>query len=189
MPGQGGRTMKRNDVKKLVRGLLGHARRNPIKRDDRGKSARQRAFGYFVKGFGPSQTSCFLPISARTARRYYHDWKKLPPEFQKNYEALKRSKRDPEFKKEIVKFLAEYLEVSKVEIEERLQKPWGLKQLAMGIMPDPGLEWRQHTLEGRLKAALKIVIIIEHSGKSPEKILEILERLMYGDENINPGKD
>jgi len=72
---------------------LAKKRKHPIKRDDRGRSARQRAFKAFKGGSTPAQVATMVPISVRTARRYYADWKKLPQNLEMRYRILKAAYR------------------------------------------------------------------------------------------------
>ena len=55
---------------------------------------------------------------------------------------------------------------------ERLEKPWGLKQLLMGKWPDHRQEREQSEAELRLRAALRFTDFMETGGVPPEKILD-----------------
>lgn len=60
---------------------------------------------------------------------------------------------------------------------ERLEKPWGLKQLLMGKWPDHRQEREQSEAELRLRAALRFIDFMETGGVPPEKILDQLLKM------------
>jgi hypothetical protein len=71
------------------------------------------------------------------------------------------------------------------EVVERLQKPWGLKQLMMGRWPNRRLERIYSEQEARLADAFKVLYFIEHTEMSPREIMDwivvILERFRSHD--------
>jgi hypothetical protein len=62
--------------------LFGRSGRYSIKRDEYGRSARQRAFNAFDDGKWPAEVAKLVGISQRTARRYFADWKKIRQSLQ-----------------------------------------------------------------------------------------------------------
>lgn len=64
-------------------------RKYPIKRDSYGRSARQRAFAAFENGKTPAEVAVMVPISVRTARRYFADWQKLPHNLELHYRMIR----------------------------------------------------------------------------------------------------
>lgn len=170
-----GRKMFKIPVIKLRR----KTRKYPIKRDSYGRSARQRAFDAFENGKTAAEVAVMVPISARTARRYFADWKKkLPGNLEVRYrlaKAVRKSSR--EFSEETIESLGAHLGMSEEEVAERLQKPWGLKQLLMGRWPNRRQERAQSEAEVRLRAALNLINLLESGGVPPETILEQLLRM------------
>jgi len=154
------------------------SRKYPVKRDQYGRSARQRAFDAFDRGMRPAEVSQRVGISPRTACRYFADWKKLPKNLDRRYRVAKAvHKGAHEFSEQTIKSLAGELGMSEEEAIERLQKPWGLKQLLMGKWPNYAREKRQSKHESRLQAALKLIRLYEVAGVPPERIIEELDRL------------
>lgn len=149
------------------------SRKYPIKRDVPGRSARNRAFQASDDGKRPSEASEIVGISPRTACRYFADWKKLPQNLEFNYRMIRTIRKiNREFSKETIELLSASLEMSEEEVKKRLEKPWGLKRLIMGKWPDHRHEREQSQAELRLRAALRVISLIESRGVPPEKILD-----------------
>ncbi len=135
-------------------------RKYPIKKDENGLSARQRAFNLFGKGHRPAQVSKMIPISLRTACRYYEDFKKLYHRVP--YTTIRKWMREsPEFSDKVITILADSLKMSKEEVICRAQRPWGLMEALKGRWPDYGLERERSVIEDRLLAALEIIKLVE----------------------------
>jgi len=159
----------------LFHKLRGKRRKHPIKRDETGKSARRRAFEAFDQGLRPARIAQLVPISPRTAYRYFADWKRLPKNLETRYRVAKAMlKNDTGFSQGVIAVLAEALGMSAEEVVERLQKPWGLKQLIMGRWPNRAKEMRQSEEEARLDAALTLIFFVEHSEMPPQEIVDWL---------------
>ena len=70
-----------NAVMKRLRKVMKRKRRKyPIRRDESGRSARQRCFLGFRKVMTLAQAARDAGVTSRTARRYYADFKKSPEE-------------------------------------------------------------------------------------------------------------
>ena len=148
-------------------------RKYPIKRDESGRSARRRAFELFDNGMRPAEVVRRVDISLQTAYRYFHDWKKVGGNLERQYQlARKIVKRPAGFSAKAISTLAEALGMAEEEVIERLQKPWGLKQLLMGGWPNPRLERLYSEQEELLAHAIKVVYFIEHAEISPGEITE-----------------
>lgn len=157
------------------------SRKYQIKRDEYGRSARQRAFDDFDDGKRPAKVALMVGISFRTACRYFADWKRQPKNLQMRYRIAKAVlKNDREFREKTVKSLAANLGMSKAEVAMRLQRPWGLKQLLLGKWPNYLREEIRNRAESRLEVALNIVRFVEHSGMTPEEIKTVLSKLIKG---------
>jgi len=155
------------------------SRKYPIKRDEYGRSARQRAFDTFDLGKRPAEVSHLVGIGLRTVCRYFADWKKQPKDLELRYRIAKTAvKIDSEFSEQTIKVLATGLGMSEEEVVMRLQKPWGLKQLLMGKWPNYGRERVQSEQESRLCAALNLVNYIEFYGMPPKEIKKEIDKLI-----------
>ncbi len=153
-------------------------RKYPIKRDEFGQSARQRCFDTFDSGKRPAEASRLVDVSLRTARRYYADWKKLPNNMELRYHIAKSLRKNSEFRKDMIEIIANSLRMSEEEVEKRLQKPWGMKQLLMGKWPDYLDEEQQRQFEARLGAALRLVRFAENTRKEPEKVEQLVSKVI-----------
>ena len=163
----------------LATKLKKKARKYPIRRDMYGKSARQCAFDYFDVGKKPAEVSSLVGISPRTARRYFADWKKLPKNLELRYHTAKTMlKSNNQFSDKVVQTIASSLGMSEEEAIMRLEKPWGLKQLLTGKWPNYRRERMQSRQEARLVAALKLVVLVEHSGLTPKEVEALFDKLI-----------
>jgi len=153
-------------------------RDHPIKRDENGLSARQRAFNLFSEGYRPAKVCKMLPISLRTACRYFEDFKKL--HHRVSYSAIRKwMKEHPEFSEAVIDMLATSLEMPREEVIDRIQKPWGLLRAMKGEWPDYRLERQRTGLEERLLAALEVIQFADRFGhKEPRLVVETLKELM-----------
>ena len=158
--------------------LRKRSRKYPIKKDEYGRSARQRAFEAFQCGKRPGEVVRMVGVSPRTAYRYFADWKTLPRNLELRYRMMKAVRNsNREFSEETIESLGNYLEMSAEEVNERLEKPWGLKQLLMGKWPDHRREREQSEAELRLRAALSIINLLQSGGVPPAKILDQLLKM------------
>ena len=100
------------------------SRKYPIKRDEYGTSARQRAFEAFDQGKRPAEVALMVGISLRTACRYFSDWKKLPKNSELLYRIAKAGlKNELGFPEHVITTLAAKLGLSEEEVRVLLQKP------------------------------------------------------------------
>jgi len=162
----------------LIRRITGK-RKYPIIRDEYGLSARKLAFKAFDLGKGPAEVSFELPISRRTAYRYFADWKKQKPNLDFSYRSLKaKLKKDRQFSEQLIISLSNPLGMSREEVILRFQKPWGIKQLIMGNWPDYAREKVHSKQEARLGAALHMINLFEQLGVTPDEFKAAFERLL-----------
>jgi len=68
--------------------------------------------------------------------------------------------------------------MSEEEVTERLQKPWGLKQLLMGKWPNYTHTGCQSEAESRTETALWLINYIERGGLSPDVVKGTIKRIM-----------
>ena len=153
-------------------------RKYPIKRDEKGGSARQRAFELFGAGERPSQVCKIIPISLRTACRYFEDFKKL--HHRVPYGTIRQWLREnPELSEKVIAILADSLGMSREEVFARTEKPWGLLQAAKGKWPNYRLERQRTEIEERLLAALEVVKFCEVFGhKDPKFVSDTLMKFI-----------
>jgi hypothetical protein len=155
-------------------------RRHPIKRDASGLSARESAFRLFTEGKRPAQVAKVLPISSRTACRYFEDFKKQHHNVP--YSSIRKwMKESPEFSDRVIAVLANSLDMSTEEVVIRMQHSWGLLRAMKGEWPDYRLERQQTEIEDRLLAALEIVNFADRVGSTnPQLVRKTLRELMTG---------
>ena len=152
-------------------------RRHPIKRDRNSRSARQRAFDFFWGGYRPAQVCKMLPISLRTACRYFQDFKKL--HHRVPYSTIRKwVRQSPEISNKVIAILATSLEMTPEEVITRMQRPWGLLEAMRGRWPDYGLERERTEIEERLLAALEIVKFADIFGHDPLMVRQTLKQLI-----------
>jgi len=155
-------------------------RRHPIQRDVNGRSSRALSFALFQSGLRPAQACKVLPISMRTACRYYEDFKKRHHKL--SYSTIRKWMKDsPEFSDKVMALLATSLEMSPEEVVTRMQYSWGLLQAMKGEWPNYRLEKQRTEIEDRLLAALEIVNFADKVGHTdPQLVKKTLRQLMVG---------
>jgi len=153
-------------------------RRYPLKKDENGRSARQRAFDLFGAGQRPAQVCKTIPISLRTACRYFQDYKRIHHKIP--YATIRKWVREnPEFSDKVIAMLATSLEMDPEEVLTRMAKPWGLLGALKGRWPNYGLERERSEIESRLMAGLDVVKFAEIFGqKNPEFVRETLMEII-----------
>jgi hypothetical protein len=165
--------------------LFRKSRRYPIKRDEYGRSARQRAFNAFDDGKRPAEVAKLVEISTKTACRYFADWKKIPKNYNQRYTLFKAIKNDTELSEKIIDEISKYLGISRNEVIERLHKPWAIKQYLMGEWPNPAKEKRQSPQEQRLEAALGHIKLFEISKTPPKQIIQAIDIVIKQEKEKN----
>jgi hypothetical protein len=105
--------------------------KNRAIRDEDGNSLRASAFKLFDRGETWQAAAEYLEAKPETVRRYYHDWLKLPPEFEQAYKHLRILMKNPESKNRIVNMISEALKMNRLKVEEIFRRPWGLKTLML----------------------------------------------------------
>ena len=163
-----------------VRAATGRRRRRyPIRRDERGRSARRRAFDLFDLNRTSAEAAREIGISLRTAYRYRSDWNGLQKNLETKYWLVRKTyQRKQGFSDEMVKKLSEYFGWSEEEVIVRLEKPWGIKQLVMGKWEQARGREVQSQMEARLDAGLRLVGVIERRGVKSTEIPELFVGLV-----------
>jgi hypothetical protein len=148
-------------------------RKYPIKRDEFGRSARQRAFELFDQGMRPTEVARMMDVKPKTLYRYFQDWKKQGANLEGRCQVVRKIVRGSEgFSPKAIGIVAEASGMAEEEVIERLQKPWGLKQLVMGRWPNRRMEKMYSEQEARLAAALEVIYFIEHTETLPREIAD-----------------
>ncbi len=161
------------------------SRKYPIKYDEYGRSARERAFELFIQGYQPSQIfkQGLLPVTRETLYRYFEDWKKL--RHQVPYSILRKyMKKNPDFSEKWIETVSNYLGVTKGAVILRMQEPWGIMDICRGKLPDNKFEGNKSKVENRLEAALGLVFWGERlHGNPPEQIKDLITQIVGLEDN------
>lgn len=149
-------------------------RRYPVKRDEQGRSARQRAFVLFDQGCTPAGVAAQVEISARTARRYHADWKKRPHDYPIRYTLMKMALRDQHLRLSMAQAVASDLKLPVRTVLPYLSRPWAAKQLLTGEWRNWAAEERERRERLRLQAATEVIEMYEREGVPLEIICSAL---------------
>jgi hypothetical protein len=101
---------------------------NQAIRDDQGRSLRKQSFEWFEEGDDWQQTA----KKPATIRRYYHQWSRLPENFDLRYAAMKKYIRDPIRRIRFMEETASILHISTSAVDQVLKRPWGLRSIMLG---------------------------------------------------------
>jgi hypothetical protein len=156
------------------------SRKYPIKRNEEGRSLRARSFELFEKGKRPAEVARGLKTKETTVFRYFCDWKRLGPNFEKQYVYAKSlfMKTAPDRAKNIELF-AKACGISKEEFEAILSRPHGLRRFLNGQFYFPVNTDTDHKLHIALELAM---LISDHLTKRGGKFVDIyfaLKRYMH----------
>jgi hypothetical protein len=156
-------------------------RKNPIQRDAQGKSLRARCFARFTEGQRPAEVASALNVKPLTVLRYFRDWQRRDPLFDREYAFVKAlfKKSAPERDANIEKF-ATLLGITREQLEDILSQPHGLKRLLTGRLYFPV----QAEADRKYHVALMLgVLISEHLVNKRGKFVDVylsLVNLMNG---------
>ncbi|MFC1953066.1 hypothetical protein ACFLWR_02925 [Chloroflexota bacterium] len=165
-------------------------RKHPIRRDSQGKSLRARCFEQFYEGKRPVEVATELGMKKSTSIRYFQDWKRLDPDFKKQYSFVKGLlKKTAPDRESTLEMLAGVFGISKEELETILIKPHGLRQLLTGKIVLPG----QPNAEYKSKVSLKLALLISNhlvkNGGKFEDVRFAFERLMKKNQEYRNERD
>jgi hypothetical protein len=120
-----------------------------------------------------------LGMKNSTAFRYFQQWKKVGPNFEREYNFFKEALKTPSPGQDrLLELTARTCGISKEELESLLTQPHGLKQLLTGKFPVPANEERYHKLQVALELGLCISNhLVEERGKY-EDVLYAFDRFM-----------
>ena len=133
------------------------SRKYPIKRDREGRSLRARCFELFEQGKRPVEVVAMLKMEDSTVCRYFRDWKRLGPNFERQYAYVRSlfSKKAPDRNKNIELF-AGACGISKGEFEAILSQPYGLRRFLIGKFYFP----LQADVDHKQHIALELAILM-----------------------------
>lgn len=164
--------------------LFGGKRQYPILRDESGRTLRQRAFALFDNGHKYREVTTMLPITLKTARRYYFAWKREGPNLGSTVRATKVAmKANPDLKRQMAEAIAEELHCPVADILAEMEQPWGYRRAAMGYWGDKIAAEHRRTRLGTVRAAARIVYLTVDSGVSIDDVLKALAGLKPPDNN------
>jgi hypothetical protein len=154
-------------------------RKYPIKRDEEGWSLRARCFGRFEQGQRPAEVAEELKMELPTVCRYFRDWQRLGPGFDKKYAFVKGlfQKTAPDRDKNIEQY-ARLLRISKEQFEEMLSRPHGLKSFLAGRLSFPIQADAAHKMSVAFELAILISDHLLNKGGKYEDVYSALRRYM-----------
>lgn len=112
--------------------LLGlkKGRMYPIKRDRDGKSLRRRCFEEFDSGIRPVTVTAELKTNKKTVFRYFRQWKKIGPNFERQLTYIKGLlDKDSPDRDRMLEFFADTCGITIDEFREILSTPHGLRRV------------------------------------------------------------
>jgi Sec-independent protein translocase protein TatA len=140
-------------------------RKYPIKRDNEGLSLRARCFELFEQGKRPAEVTEELKMEVTTVRRYFRDWKRLGPNFERKYAYVKSLfiKDAPDRDKNMELF-SNTCGISKEQFEISLSQPHGLRRLLTGKYHFPAHADADHKRHIALELAILITDFLFKKG-------------------------
>ncbi|MFC2015246.1 hypothetical protein ACFLUP_04580, partial [Chloroflexota bacterium] len=106
------------------------SRKFPIQYDDRGQSLRTRCFRRFDEGERPVEVARELKMKESTAKRYFQDWKKLGPDFERRHSYVQGLlKRTSPNRSSSLEMFSRAWGIQTKELETILARPNGLRRL------------------------------------------------------------
>jgi len=131
----------------------------------------------FDEGERPAEVTKLLEMKDSTAKRYFQQWKKLGPNFERKYAYTKSlfEQSAPDRERNLELF-ARACGITKEELEAILVKPHGLRQLMTGKLYFPG----HAETDAKLNISLELALLIsDHMIKGRGKIEDVLFAFEY----------
>ena len=162
----------------MFRRFIRKRRRYPIRRDEYGKSARERCFEMFEEKVALPEISRVVGVPLTTVYTYHSQWKKDPHlELRLVYMKGLLNNKNPE-RERTLNLLAQACGIEKEQIETILSQPYGLKRLATGKLYFPGHREQDHRRHIALELALLISDHLIKRGGKFEDVYNALGRVM-----------
>lgn len=150
-----------------LNGIFHHqkSRKYPIRYDQWGRSQRQQCFALFDRGLRPKEVVEELGINKSTVNKYFQQWKKQGPDFEKRHNYVK-GLLDPlsPHRDRTLDLLSKAYNMTGEEFEEILSKPYGLKRLMTGRLYLPGHQKADHERYSVLEFSFSVYDYIENKG-------------------------
>jgi len=138
----------------------------------------------------PVEVARELGMKESTAIRYFQDWKKLDPDFEKQYVFVKGFfKKTAPDRESTLELFAGLIGISKEELEAILIKPHGLRRLLTGKLVLPGHANAKHKNQVSLELALLISNHLLKDGGKFEDVCFAFERLMKTNQEYRKERD
>jgi len=152
-------------LKRLFR--VKKSRKYPIKRDKESLSLRARCFELFEQGNRPVAVAEEVKMEETTVYRYFRDWKRLGPNFERKYAYVQSLfKKTAPDRDENIELFAKAWGIPKEQIETILAQPHGLRRLMTGKFYFSAHANADHILHIALELALLVSDhLIKHKGK------------------------
>jgi hypothetical protein len=158
---------------------LKKSRKYPIQRDWYGKSLRKRCFEAFDEGERPVQVARELKAKETTVFRYFQQWNKVGPTFEKQLTYIKGLlAKDSPSQGRMLEFFSDICGVTVEEFQAILSTPHGLRRLLTRTLPLPVYK---DIADKRVMALDIATVIQEHLVKpqgSYEDVLYAFNHLM-----------
>lgn len=151
----------------MFRGFKRKKRRKyPVKRDEKGKSARSRCFKEFGDNTPLDEIAKIVGVKLETVRRYHQQWQKNP-NFEQQYAYIKGLlKKDVPDRERMIELCARAAGITKEQFETILHQPHGLRRLMTGKFYFPGHADVDHKRYVALELAMLISDhLIKHGGR------------------------
>ncbi len=153
-------------------------RKYPVKRDEEGRSARQRCFEMFDGNIPQADISKAVGVKIETVYRYHQQWAKERGLEQRILYLKAVLKKDAPDRERTVELLAKTLGISREDVESILLKPHGLRRLLTRKLYLPGHRDADH----RRYIALELAVFFSHylskHGGSIDDVRYAFERWM-----------
>jgi hypothetical protein len=173
----------------MFRRFIRKRRRYPIKRDEYGKSARERCFEMFEEKAAVPEISRVVGVPLTTVYTYHSQWKKNPHlEVRLAYMGGLLNTKNPD-REHNLGLLAQAYGIDKEQIETILSQPYGLKRLATGEFYFPGHQEQDHRRHVALQLALLISNHLIKGGGKYEDVYNALGRVMKEDQGRREEED
>ena len=147
------------------------SRKYPIQYNDRGLSLRARCFERFNDGERPVEVAKELETKVSTVKKYFQDWKKFGPDFDKQYiftkGLFKKTASNRDYNLDL---FARAWGIQTEELETLLGTPHGLRRLITGKFLLPGHANADHKRQISLEVAL---CISDHLVKKGGKVGDV----------------
>jgi hypothetical protein len=157
-------------------------RKYPIKRDENGKSARNRCFEMFADNTPIDEIAEIVGVKIDTVRRYHLQWKKNP-NFERQYVYIKGLfKRTSPDRDKNIELFSRACGITNEQLETILSRSHGLRRLMTGKFYLPAYADADHKRSIAFEVALLITDHLIKNGGQFEDVYYALKRYMQ--ENV-----